>query len=247
LNLRLRLARRAERWALEGDQFMRGRITGMAVGIVALPFTVAVDTPAIVEQSMRDQLRGRGQFEWSPWEEAANYLLENHLSAEEALKYAGNSVAIEDRFENEITEARAWKVLGRSDEALAAQKKAFSLGSQLQIYEFARALQGFGEQDFPFEIFRENIQKDPNSWVAHSEQARIAVAAGDFATAVAQMKLAIAAAPESMKAALPISCGSCKTMWTSTGDASCMGPTSSVAPTGFPIVSGDVARGDAQT
>lgn len=166
---------------------------------VAVPFTVAVDTPAIVERSLRNQLRGRAQFEWAPWEEAANYLLENHLNPKEALKYAENSIAVEDRFENEITKARALKALGRNDEALAARKKAFSMGNQSQIYQFARLLQNFGEQKFPLEIFGENIENDPNSWVAHAERARIAVASGDFATAVAQLKLTVAAAPESIK------------------------------------------------
>lgn len=179
--------------------------TANSVGIamqwdtVAVPFSIAVDTPAIVQRNLRDQLRGRPQFEWAPWEEAANYLLENHLDPKEALKYTENSIAVEDRFENEITKARALKALGRNDEALAAQKKAFSLGNQSQIYQFARFLQTFGEQEFPLEIFHENIQSDPNSWVAHAEQARIAVANGDFATAAAQLKLVVAVAPDAIK------------------------------------------------
>ena len=169
---------------------------------VAVPFKVEVNTPEIVEQSLRNQLRGLAQIEWQSWEQAANYLLENKLSGDEALKYANQSIGIEDRFENEITKARALSALGRNDEALVTQAKAFAMGSQSQIYWFARRLQGRGEQEFALEIFRNNIVKDPNSWIAHAEEGRIAVAKGDYETAVKEMKLAIAVAPDASKTAL---------------------------------------------
>src|SRR5208282_5137332 len=52
--------------------------------------------------------------------------------------------------------------------------------SQPQIHTFARGLQGQGREDEALELFPDNIKKDPNSWVAHNEVARIAVAAGDY-------------------------------------------------------------------
>lgn len=42
---------------------------------IAVPFKVEVNTPEIVEQSLHDQLRSRVQYEWQPWDEAANYLV----------------------------------------------------------------------------------------------------------------------------------------------------------------------------
>ena len=167
---------------------------------VAVPFKVEVNTPEIVQQSLRNQLRGRVQFEWQAWQEAANYLLNNKLSAEEAAKYADRSIEIEDRFENEMTKARALSALGRKEDARAAQDKAIAKGSQLQIHDFGRGLQAQGYQEEALELFRKNIKKDPNSWVGHNEAARIAVARGDFDTAVKEMKLAVIAAPESLKA-----------------------------------------------
>src|SRR5207248_3679210 len=53
---------------------------------VAVPFKVEVNTTDIVQASLRNQLRSRAKYEWSTWDEAANYLLNNKLSAEEALK-----------------------------------------------------------------------------------------------------------------------------------------------------------------
>jgi hypothetical protein len=93
---------------------------------VAVPFKVEVNTSEIVQQSLRNQLRARPQFEWQAWEEAASYLLNNKLSAEEAAKYAERSIEIEDRFENEMTKAHALGALGRSEQAVAAREKAIA-------------------------------------------------------------------------------------------------------------------------
>jgi tetratricopeptide (TPR) repeat protein len=167
---------------------------------VAVPFKVEVNTPEIVEQSLRNQLRGRVQFEWAAWEEAANYLLDNKLSTEEAAKYADHSVELEDRFETEITKSRALIALGRNQEALVARDKAISMATQQEVHDFGRGLQFKGRQDEALDLFRANIKKDPNTWVAHNEAARIAVAKGDFDTAIKEMKLAASMAPEPLKA-----------------------------------------------
>jgi tetratricopeptide (TPR) repeat protein len=167
---------------------------------VAVPFRVEVDTPTIVEQSLRNQLRARAQFEWSPWMEAANYLLANRRSAEEALKYADASIANEDRFENEFTRSQALDVLGRKNEALAARERAIGMGTQLQVQSFARGLQAEGRQEEALDLFRANVKKDPNSWIGHNEAARIAVSTGDFDAAIREMNLALAGSPDSLKA-----------------------------------------------
>lgn len=167
---------------------------------VAVPFRVEVNTPEIVEQSLRNQLRGRVQFEWAAWEEAANYLLDNKLSTEAAAKYADHSVELEDRFETEITKSRALTALGRNQEAQVARDKAISMATQQQVHDFGRGLQFKGRQDEALDLFRANIKKDPNTWVAHNEAARIAVAKGDFDTAIKEMKLAASLSPEPLKA-----------------------------------------------
>jgi tetratricopeptide (TPR) repeat protein len=167
---------------------------------VAVPFKVKVDTRDIVAQSLRNQLRGRAISEWQSWEETANYLLENHLSAEEAARDADRSIAIEDRFENEITKARALTVLGRTDEALATQKRALAMSTEQQAYDFARTLQRLGQQDLALSIFRDNIKKNPESPTARLEAARLAVAKGDYGAAIVEMRRAIAVAPPQLKA-----------------------------------------------
>jgi tetratricopeptide (TPR) repeat protein len=169
---------------------------------VAVPIHVQVDTTAIVMASLHNQQRARAQYEWQAWVEAADYILDNKLSAEEAVKDADRSIQIEDRFENEMTKARAFAVLGRKDEAIVARDKGMALGSQQQVHGYGRQLQQQKKYDEALEVFRNNIKKDPNSWVAHNELSRLAVAKGDYETGAKEMRLAVATAPEPLKGQL---------------------------------------------
>jgi hypothetical protein len=60
-------------------------------------------------------------------------------------------------------------------------------------------LQIQGKQEEAFAIFRINIKKDPNHWLVRTEAARIAVAKGDFDTALKEMRLGVAGAPDQQK------------------------------------------------
>ena len=169
---------------------------------IAVPFKVAVNTHEIVAQSLHDQLRGRAQYNWDGWDDAANYLMGEHYDLEEALKYEDRSIGVEERFENLITKARILDALNKKEEATVARNKALSLGNVLQLHGYGRQLQIQGQQEQAFEIFRANIKKNPEHWTAHNEAARIACSKGDFTTAVKEMKLASAVAPEQFKTAL---------------------------------------------
>jgi tetratricopeptide (TPR) repeat protein len=158
---------------------------------IAVPIQMGVDTPEIVEQSLHNQLRSRVQYEWAPWDEAANYLEDNKLNPEEALKWADQSIHVEERFENLMTKARVLDTLNRQAEANAVRAKALEMGSALQVHIYGRQLQRQGKQEEAFAVFRGNIKKYPDNWLAHSEAARLACAKGDFDTAVKEMKIAV--------------------------------------------------------
>ena len=169
---------------------------------VAVPVRFDIDTPHLVAQKLRLQLRGRAQTEWQAWEEVANYLLENSLDANEALRDADQSIQIEDRFENEVTRARALRALGRVGEADSTVAKAITMGTQAQVYSFARTLQRLGQQRAALQIFLQDSRKHPGTWTSHLEAARIAVAASDYRQAIVEITAASALAPPAMKGPL---------------------------------------------
>lgn len=102
---------------------------------------------------------------------------------------------IREKFwESEVREALSLTALGREEEVLAARDHSLAMdGRRVNgLHELLR----YGEVS---EAIREKIKKDPSSWMAHTEEARIALATGDFETAIREIKLASTVAPESLK------------------------------------------------
>jgi tetratricopeptide (TPR) repeat protein len=60
-------------------------------------------------------------------------------------------------------------------------------------------LQRKNKQEEGFAVFQINIKKRPNEWYTHGELGRIASAKGDFPTAIKELNLALAGAPDATK------------------------------------------------
>jgi tetratricopeptide (TPR) repeat protein len=166
---------------------------------VAVPFTVAVNNTDIVSQSIKEQLRGGVQYSWTGWDEAANYLLNNKGNLQDALRDNDASLQYEERFDNLLTRSQILEALGKKDEAAATRNKAIDVANVLQLHGYGRFLQTQGKQQEAMEIFRANLKKNPNHWIAHNEAARLACAQGNFDDAVKEMKLSSAGAPDNFK------------------------------------------------
>jgi hypothetical protein len=169
---------------------------------LAVPFKVEVNTGEIVAQSLHGQLRGLAQYTWDGWDDAATYFLTNKYNLEEALKYEDRSIGVEERYENLMNKSRILDAMNRKDEATVARNKAVGMATVTQLHTYGRQLQLAGKQDEAFAVFRSNIKKDPNHWLARTEAARLAVAKGDYDGATKEMKLALAAAPDPAKSTL---------------------------------------------
>lgn len=169
---------------------------------LAVPFRVEVSTNEIVAQNLHAQLRGLSQYTWDGWDDAATYFLTHKYNLEEALKYEDRSIGVEERYDNLMNKSRILDAMNKKDDATTARNKALGMASVVQLHSYGRQLQQEGKQEQAFEVFRTNIKKNPNHWTAHNEASRIAVAKGDFDTAVKEMKLASAAAPDQIKNAL---------------------------------------------
>ena len=169
---------------------------------VAVPFKVEVSTNEIVAQNLHAQMRGLAQYTWDGWDDAATYLVTHKYNLEEALKYEDRSIGVEERYDNLMNKSRILDAMNKKEDATTARNKALGMASVVQLHSYGRQLQQEGKQDQAFEVFRTNIRKNPNHWTAHNEASRIAVAKGDFDTAVKEMKLASAAAPDQLKGPL---------------------------------------------
>jgi tetratricopeptide (TPR) repeat protein len=174
----------------------------MRWGKVAVPFHIKIDTNAIVERSIANQLRNTGGFTWAGYDEAAHWNLDNNYKLDEALKWEDTSIQNEERFENLETKSRLLDAMGKKQEAAATLSQALDKANAVQLYVYARGLQRQKQQDKAFELYRRDAKQFPDHWISHLGSARVASGSGNFDVAVKEMKLSIAAAPDQNKAFL---------------------------------------------
>jgi len=166
---------------------------------VAVPFKVQVNVNELVTASIHRQLYGLNQYYWEGWDDAAGYFLANKINLDEALKYEDRSIQNEERYENLMSKSKILAAMGRTQDAEAVRAKALDRASALQLYFYARQLQGDKKQDEAMAIFKSNAKKFPDYWTSHVGLARVYSAQGDFDNAVKEMKLSLTTAPDSNK------------------------------------------------
>jgi len=155
---------------------------------LAVPFHVSGDEKEITLASMRSQLRGALQYVWEGPAEAAQYCLANKVAYDEGLKWADQSIGIEERFDNLMLKAGLLQAVDRTADAKVAKDKAMAMGTPTQIYFYARGLQAQNKQPEAMEIFKITQRRFPDHWLGHMAAARLASAAGDFPTALKEAK-----------------------------------------------------------
>ena len=158
-----------------------------------------VDTPEIVYQSLKRELRGLPQFFWQPWNQAATTLLTSKVHLDEAMVWVDRSIAIQKNFANSLTKAR---LLGERGDAAGAKKlmdEALPGANEAELNAYGYQLLGGGSAADAVAIFRENVKRHPESWNAHDSLAEGLVGLGRTDEAVAMYRKALAMAPEAQK------------------------------------------------
>ena len=177
-------------------------VVTMSWAKVAVPFKVHVNVNEIVTASIHRQLYGLNQYYWEGWDDAAGYFLANKIQLDDALKYEDQSIQSEERYDNLMNKSKILEAMGRTQDAEMFRTKALDKASALQLYFYGRQLQGDKKQDQAMAIFRSNAKKFPDNWTSHLGMARVYSSQGDFDSAVKEVKLSMAGAPESNKNAL---------------------------------------------
>jgi hypothetical protein len=166
---------------------------------VAVPFKVSVNVNEIVQESLHKQLRGLSQYTWDGWDDAATYLLAHKTNLDEALRYEDRSIQVEERYDNLMSRSQILDAMGKKDEAKTYLDKALAKASPQQLHQYAFQLKGQKRDDEAYAVWRKNAKDHPDLWFTHSGMARVYSSQGDFASAVKEMKVAEAGAPEQNK------------------------------------------------
>src|SRR5438067_5420748 len=160
---------------------------------LAVPFKIAISDDATVA-NIRGQMRGIGQFQWQPPNQAAQFCLTKKINLDEALKWVNLSIQNEERFENLTTKSELLKAMNKPDEAKKAWEQAIAKTTPIGLYSYGRRLQTEKRDADAMEIFKDVAKRYPETPFGHLANARIKSAAGDFAGAAEDAKKAQAVA-----------------------------------------------------
>jgi tetratricopeptide (TPR) repeat protein len=118
------------------------------------------------------------------------------------LKFEDLSIQNDERYDNLMNKSKILDAMGRKQDAEVFKAKALDKASPLQLYFYARQLQGEKKQEEAFALFRSTAKKYPDFWTSHMGLARVYSSQGDFENAVKEVKVSLTTAPDSNKANL---------------------------------------------
>lgn len=144
-----------------------------------VPIAIAVDTPAVVMASMREELRGVAQFSAQSWAQAARYWVEHGGSLDEAQKMVQKSIARQETFANLTTLATITEKKGDAKRAAELRARALTLANENDLNLFGYALLGEKKIDEAIAVFQKNVAAHPQSWNVHDSLGEAYLAKGD--------------------------------------------------------------------
>ncbi|HST30967.1 MAG TPA: hypothetical protein VLK27_09045, partial [Chthoniobacterales bacterium] len=116
------------------------------------------------------------------------------VALDEGLKWADMSIANEERFDNLSTKVDLLRAQHKDDDANKTWTKAMEKATAVQLYAYGRRQQNAKKAEQGLDIMKEVAKRSSQDIYGHLAQARVKSAAGDFPSAIDEMKKAQAAA-----------------------------------------------------
>jgi tetratricopeptide (TPR) repeat protein len=163
---------------------------------VRVPFTVEVDTPAVVTESIRRQLRDLPRFSWQGWNQAASYSLRSKTNVDEALTWVDRSIRMQENFSNLRTKAGLLELKGDSKTAAELRDRSMKIATEGDINLYGYQLLGQGKTDEAIEIFKRNVKNYPKSWNVYDSLGEAYAKKGDKKLALENYRRAESMTPD---------------------------------------------------
>jgi Protein of unknown function (DUF2911) len=153
-----------------------------------IPFKIEVDYINTQLESFRHELRGGKVFNWTSWDQAAQWCVLHNTNLEQALLWSDSATGVnfggDKSFQSWSTKSQLLDKLGRGAEAAAIMKKALPFGSMQEIHQYGRQLLALRKTKEALEVFKLNYDKNPNQMTTLIGLVRGYSAAGDYKTAL---------------------------------------------------------------
>jgi hypothetical protein len=151
---------------------------------LAVPVRIDVDTPAVVMNSMRGELKGQAQFFWEPWAQAAGYWTQNGGNLDEAQRFVDKSLTFGQHFRAIRAAAAIAEKKGDKSKAEKLRTDAIKVAEENDLNLLGYNLMGQKKLDEAIEIFKLNVKTHPQSWNVYDSLAEAYLNKGDKPAAV---------------------------------------------------------------
>jgi tetratricopeptide (TPR) repeat protein len=157
---------------------------------LSVPIAIEVDTPALVAESLKTQLRGLPGFAWQSLAQAAAWCAKNGVALDDAQAWADKALAMNENFTT--MRAKAAVAEKRGDAALAGslREKSLTVATEADMNGYGYQLLLSGKVDEAVAVFRQNVARYPASWNTYDSLGEGLAAAGNKAEAAANYRKA---------------------------------------------------------
>jgi hypothetical protein len=163
---------------------------------LAVPVAIEVDTPKVVMESMKKELRGQLGFAWQTWNQAARFTATNGGNLADALTMVDRSIGMNASYANHSTRALILDKQGKKPQAGEARAAALALANEADLNQAGYQLVAEKKLDEAVAMFQSIVQKYPSSWNAHDSLAETLAAKGDKPGALASYEKAASLAKD---------------------------------------------------
>jgi hypothetical protein len=158
---------------------------------LAVPIAVAVDTPAVVTDSLERELRGLAGFFWQPHAQAAQWTSQHGRDDRRALAWADKALTLNRNYQTLSVKARVLEKQGGAAEAAAMRAEALKVATEADMNAYGYELLGAGRVDDAIAVLRKNVADYPESWNTYDSLGEALAAKGDKAAAIEQYRKAL--------------------------------------------------------
>ncbi|HEY0194922.1 MAG TPA: DUF2911 domain-containing protein [Kofleriaceae bacterium] len=190
-----RLAASEERLIYKFDEPSETKATlVLAWEKLAIPLAIEVDTPKLVMESVRQQLRGPAGFSWQGTASAASYWLKHDGPIDEALALIDRSIGEAETYRNLSIKADLLVKKGDAKAADALRVRAMAIATEQDINGAGYRLINDKKYDEAIRLLQANADKHPESMNAQSTLGDAYAAKGNKPAAAAAYTRALALA-----------------------------------------------------
>lgn len=165
-----------------------------------IPFKVEANVVEDQLASFRKELRGEKGFNWTSFNQAAQWCAQRNVNIDEALLWADSATSPlfggDKQFQAWSTKAQLLTIAGRQNEADEVMKKAMPVASMVEVHQYGRQLIAAKKNKEALEVFKLNAAKHPKEFTTYMGLARGYSANGDYKMALKNAQLAQPLAPD---------------------------------------------------